>query len=78
MASSQAAECEELISRVRYMQTELQQSKQAVRLVALSAPIATAKDICDWLGIGFDRSCFNFGPSVRESCPSLGPLQVNI
>jgi len=78
VASATGAQYETLISRVRYIQTELKENKQEVRIVALSAPIATSKEICDWLGIRSESGCFNFGLSVRERCPSLGPLLVNI
>ena len=68
---------EVVISRVRQIQTEIQ-SQTKVRIVGLSSPLANAKDVSDWLGVNFSESCFNFHPSVRASCPSLGPLEVNV
>lgn len=40
--------------------------------------MANAKDVSDWLGVNFQEGCFNFHPSIRASCPSLGPLQVDV
>lgn len=71
---------EVLITRVKLHQAELLEAKDksAPRLVCLSLPLATARDVSDWLGIDFDRSCFNFAPNVRARCENLGPLQVHV
>ena len=67
------------MSRVRFIQAELAAQKQeSFRLVALSSPIGASKDVCEWLGVSHSKNCFNYAPSVREQCPSLGPLLVNI
>ena len=44
----------------------------------MASPIANAKDVCEWLGVDFSEHAFNFHPSVRAACPSIGPLQMNI
>ena len=71
---------EVLITRVKLHQAELLEAKDktAPRLVCLSLPLATAKDVSDWLGIDFERACFNFAPNVRARCTQLGPLQVHV
>lgn len=61
---------EVISSRVRYMQNEVERK---IRIVALSTPIANAKDIANWLGISFPQNTFNFHPSVRPV-----PLEIHI
>jgi pre-mRNA-splicing helicase BRR2 len=77
-----------VMSRVRSIQAELENNKEDYaddesiqtkqRIVALSSPLANAKDVADWLGISFPDCTFNFHPSVRAQCPSIGALQVQI
>ena len=77
---------EVLMSRVRSIQTEMQSEQDLgdeniqrnFRIVALTPPVANAKDVADWLGVSYPDCAFNFHPSVRASCPSIGPLQVHI
>jgi pre-mRNA-splicing helicase BRR2 len=43
---------EVIASRVRYMKNEIEEElKRRIRIVALSASLANAKDISSWLGI---------------------------
>lgn len=39
---------EVIASRVRYMQNEIE---HPIRIIALSTPLANAKDVANWLGI---------------------------
>jgi pre-mRNA-splicing helicase BRR2 len=69
---------EVLVTRAKLQQAELRLKKMAApRVVAMSAPLAPAKDLCNWLGIAADH-CFNHAPSVRANCPSQGLLQMNL
>lgn len=43
----------------------------------MTAPLAPAKDMCNWLGITTDF-CINYAPAVRANCPSQGLLQMNL
>jgi pre-mRNA-splicing helicase BRR2 len=61
---------EVVASRIRIMQTELDRK---VRVVALSSPLANAKDVSNWLGIAFPANTFNFHPSVRPT-----PMEIHI
>ena len=61
-----------IMSRTRQIQSELENQK--VRIIGISSPLANSKDVCDWLGVSFPESCFNFHPNIRASCPSIGPL----
>jgi len=79
---------EVVMSRVRSIQSEMLSNQEDdkddetiqknVRIISLSSPLANAKDVVDWLGISFPDCTFNFHPSVRASCPSIGSLQVQI
>ena len=72
---------EVVMSRARTIQKELgsnRGSPKQVRIVAMGSPISNSKDICSWLGIDHKQSCFNFHPSSRSSCPSLGPLSLTL
>ena len=79
---------EAVVSRVRYIESELLKRsadelkqlgiRQGARIVGLSTPLANAKEVADWLGVNSADCVFNFHPSVRASCPSLGPLEVSI
>ena len=54
-------------SRIRYVSSQLEQLGQLekpVRIVALGASMANAKDIASWLGCGANAT-FNFHPNVR-------------
>jgi pre-mRNA-splicing helicase BRR2 len=64
---------EVVISRTRYMNGQLQGSMGApgVRIVALSASLANARDVGEWMGVP-SKSLFNFSPTARPS-----PLEVN-
>ncbi|EFJ32423.1 hypothetical protein SELMODRAFT_144158 [Selaginella moellendorffii] len=60
---------EVIVSRMRYI------SKQAgdkIRIVALSASLANAKDLGDWIGAS-SHGLFNFSPAVRPV-----PLEIHI
>ena len=61
---------EVVASRIRYMQSEL---TRRIRILALATPLANAKDVANWLGIGFPLNTFNFHPSVRPV-----PLEIHI
>lgn len=50
-----------IASRMRYMSSQIQ---KPIRIIALSSPIANAKDIAQWLGCGHGHT-FNFHPNVR-------------
>ncbi|KAJ2578702.1 Pre-mRNA splicing [Coemansia sp. RSA 1807] len=64
-----AATYEVVVSRVRYMAAQLE---RPIRIVALSVPLANARDVAAW--IGAPSSCvFNFNPSVRAV-----PLEIHI
>jgi len=52
---------EVLCSRVRYKQQDV----EGIRIVALAASLANAKDIASWLGIAFPANTFNFSIAVR-------------
>jgi pre-mRNA-splicing helicase BRR2 len=41
---------EVVASRIRFMQNEMERK---IRIVALSTPLANAKDVSNWLGINF-------------------------
>ncbi|OTF73213.1 hypothetical protein BLA29_015038, partial [Euroglyphus maynei] len=60
---------EVICSRIRYMSSQIE---KPIRIVALSSPIANAKDIAQWLGCSHGHT-FNFHPSVRPL-----PLEINI
>lgn len=62
-------------SRMRYMASQLGQGKTTgagVRIVALSAPLAHARDVAGWLGVPAQAS-FNFHPNVRPI-----PLELHV
>jgi pre-mRNA-splicing helicase BRR2 len=61
---------EVVASRIRFMQNEVERK---IRIVALSTPLANAKDVANWLGISFPGNTFNFHPSVRPT-----PLEIHI
>ncbi len=61
---------EVIASRIRFMQNEVERK---IRIVALSTPLANAKDVANWLGISFPANTFNFHPSVRPT-----PLEIHI
>lgn len=54
--------CYEVVaSRMRFMSA---QTGRAVRIVALSSPLANARDVAQWLGVSHGHT-FNFHPNVR-------------
>ena len=61
LGSADGPTLEIVISRVRYMASQLEKS---VRVVCLSSSLANAKDVGDWIGAP-QQSIFNFAPSVR-------------
>lgn len=56
-------------SRVRYISSQL---PSPIRILGLSASLANAKDVGDWIGAGSSK-IFNFAPSVRPV-----PLEIQI
>ncbi|EFC50388.1 U5 snRNP-specific spliceosomal protein [Naegleria gruberi] len=60
---------EVVISRIRYMSSQLETN---IRIVGLSASILNAKDVADWIGTK-KECCFNFHPRYRSI-----PLEINI
>eukprot|EP00727_Mastigamoeba_balamuthi_P013194 m51a1_g8498 putative u5 small nuclear ribonucleoprotein 200 kda helicase-like (2194) ;mRNA; r:37531-45528 len=60
---------EALLSRARYMAV---QGGARARVVALSAPLANARDVAGWLGVK-PAAVFNFHPNVRPA-----PLEVHV
>ncbi|KAJ1655811.1 Pre-mRNA-splicing helicase BRR2 [Dispira simplex] len=60
---------EVVMSRMRFMGAQLQSN---LRIVALSSPLANAKDVAEWLGVS-PRAMFNFNPLVRPI-----PLEITI
>ncbi|XP_041761550.1 putative U5 small nuclear ribonucleoprotein 200 kDa helicase [Anopheles merus] len=56
-------------SRMRYISS---QTEQPIRIIALSASLADARDIAQWLGCGTNAT-FNFHPSVRPI-----PLELHV
>jgi len=60
---------EVVLARARYVGS---QTGKPARIVALSAPLAAARDLANWLGCGANSS-FNFHPSVRPV-----PLELHV
>lgn len=60
---------EVVMSRARYVASQLEKS---VRIIGLSASIANAKDVGDWLSVSH-HSLYNFAPSVRPV-----PMELHI
>eukprot|EP00435_Cladocopium_sp_Y103_P043531 s679_g12.t1 len=52
---------EAVVSRMRYISVQVQ---QPIRIVALAASLANAKDVGEWIGAG-SNGLFNFSPNVR-------------
>ena len=73
MGSSGAAGStfELIVSRLRYM-LKIIKKATTTRIVALSASIANACDVADWIGVN-KHNTFNFHPNVRHV-----PLEVSI
>ena len=64
---------EVVISRTRRIDSELQQSETSgggIRIVGLSASLANARDVGEWMGVP-SKSLFNFSPKARAF-----PLEV--
>lgn len=56
---------EVVISRMRYVSSHKEQQKlDGLRIVALSASLANARDVGEWIGVG-SKSLYNFSPKVR-------------
>ncbi|KAL3945346.1 MAG: hypothetical protein SGBAC_000551 [Bacillariaceae sp.] len=54
-----------VISRMRYIGSQLQQEDEnSMRIVGLSASLANARDVGEWIGVS-SKSLFNFSPKVR-------------
>ncbi|KAJ1733400.1 Pre-mRNA splicing [Coemansia biformis] len=64
-----AATYEVVVSRMRYMAAQLDRS---IRIVALSVPLANARDVAAWIGAPA-AAVFNFHPAVRPV-----PLEIHI
>ncbi|KAJ1664893.1 Pre-mRNA splicing [Coemansia sp. RSA 1813] len=64
-----ASTYEVIVSRVRYMATQLE---RPIRIVALSVPLLNARDIAAWIGAP-QPAVFNFHPAVRPV-----PLEIHI
>ncbi|KAJ2616612.1 Pre-mRNA splicing [Coemansia sp. RSA 1365] len=62
-----AATYEVIVSRMRYMAAQLEQT---IRVVALAVPLANARDVAAWIGA---PAVFNFHPAVRPV-----PLEIQI
>ncbi|CAD6986436.1 unnamed protein product [Tilletia controversa] len=60
---------EVVLSRARFVAA---QTQNATRIVALSVPLANARDVADWIGCG-SGSLFNFSPAARPV-----PMEVHI
>ena len=70
LVASPIGPCIEVItSRMRYISKQIE---KPLRIVALGAPIANARDISEWIGAS-SHSAFNFHPSARPV-----PLQVQL
>ncbi|KAL0808656.1 hypothetical protein ABMA28_013091 [Loxostege sticticalis] len=65
---------EVVCSRMRYISSQI---GRPIRIVALSLPLADARDVSQWLGCGANAS-FNFHPSVRPLPLSLHIQGFNI
>jgi pre-mRNA-splicing helicase BRR2 len=52
---------EAVVSRMRYISVQVQ---MPIRIVALAASLANAKDVGEWIGAG-SNGLFNFSPNVR-------------
>jgi pre-mRNA-splicing helicase BRR2 len=63
---------EVVVSRTRYMSGQLQAEggESKLRIVGLSASLANARDVGEWMGVGI-KSLFNFSPMARPS-----PLEI--
>lgn len=57
------------VSRMRYISSAI---SRPIRIVALAAPTANARDLSEWLGCSSSHS-FNFDPTVRQV-----PLQIHM
>lgn len=57
---------EVIISRTRYMSSQLQSdsAESGIRIVGLSASLANARDVAEWMGVS-SKSLFNFSPKAR-------------
>ncbi|KAE8223116.1 hypothetical protein CF319_g3803 [Tilletia indica] len=60
---------EVVLSRARFVAA---QTQNATRIVALSVPLANARDVADWIGCS-SGSLFNFSPAARPV-----PMEVHI
>jgi pre-mRNA-splicing helicase BRR2 len=62
-----------VVSRTRYMASELASTGASVRIVGLSASVANAKDLGAWIGATGPAQLFHFHPNVRPV-----PLEIRI
>ncbi|KAJ1931916.1 Pre-mRNA splicing, partial [Linderina macrospora] len=62
-----AATYEIIVSRIRYMAAEIE---RPIRIVALSVPLANARDVAAWIGAP-SSAVFNFPPTLR-------PVQLDV
>ena len=70
ISGEEGAAVEVVASRMRYIQTQL--THKRLRLLALSASIANAKDVGEWLGCSSSNT-FNFPPATRPL-----PLEIRL
>jgi len=81
-SGARGAALEVITSRMRYISSQIpggggsssssSSSSAAIRIVALGASMANARDLADWIGAS-SHSTYNFAPSVRPV-----PLEIHI
>nr|WCZ58359.1 U5 small nuclear ribonucleoprotein 200 kDa helicase [Paratrimastix eleionoma] len=64
IGGNQGPTLEIICSRMRYLSSQKPEGEPKIRMVALSCPVANAKDLGEWIGTGI-HGLFNFHPSVR-------------
>ena len=67
LLGEKSSELEVVLSRLRYMSTQLESN---IRILALGFSLANAKDVAEWIGVSEDH-LYNFPPSSR-------PLKVTV
>lgn len=74
IASTPGPVLEIILSRTRYMAAQIEKQ---MRIVLLSAPIANARDVAEWMGVT-PQNTFNFPPSARPSALEIHIQTFNI